>query len=496
FTYHGSAGVVAIAAIVFLILFVGMLGLAGYACFYRVHFGNYVSKPDRINFEQRRVMKVIPWYSFSRASSKEAAEDKVFAGSFPFWQVSPVDEEAAKPVTEDEDYIKKFGWLAARFRRTRWWFFAVWLVYEFIRACFYAGASGHPITQVFGLLVVEIVAFVAIIVMRPFEGQRLNAIVVYLLGFSKVATVALSAAFDVRFNLPRILTTVLGIVIIVIQGVLTIVLLIAIVAGAVTSWMSVMRNRSREEFRPKKWANLRDRYFKHLNQAATDLPPPPPPVVVPEEPKDPYFSVNSVRRMAKIEDEDRDDDEETPFDEKPERGLEDDSTTPAGAAYQSTSSTQARRSRVGSRAGSVRSMTSYSTLPFGARPHRPSWSSRDYSDWQDKERMSSQVSLGRFPEDQSARGPIGRGAAKSSEDLRLPSAFSSVENLGKSSSPLPRPKSIGHVSSSRVGTPTVPSLPSATSRQHGLETPTRQSRVPLTPALELTEDEARSSAAP
>ncbi|OCK89298.1 TRP-domain-containing protein [Cenococcum geophilum 1.58] len=376
FTYMGAAGVLAIAAIVFLIVFVGMFGLAAYACFYRIKFGNYISEPDRLNLERKRVLKVIPWYGFARASEQLNDEEKIYAGSIPWWRVSPVAPESTKPIHEDEDYVKKFGWLAARFRRTRWWFFAVWLVYEFVRACFYAGASGHPMTQVFGLLVVEFIAFIAIIIMRPFEGQRLNAIVVYLLGFSKVATLALSAAFDIRFNLPRISTTVIGIVIIVIQGILTIVLLIAIVLGAISSYMSVMRNR--DEFKPKRWIPLREKYFKHLDQAEKDVPLPlPPPPPVPEEPKGPYFNVNSIRRMPKIEDED------------PEFVAE-----IGGDANASQISLGMMGKHDGlpdvptraSRAGSIRSQISYTSLPYGARVHRASWSSREFSEFHAHER--------------------------------------------------------------------------------------------------------------
>ena len=376
FTYMGAAGVLAIAAIAFLIVFVGMFGLAAYACFYRIKFGSYVSKPDRLNLERKRVLKVIPWYSFTRASEQLNDEEKIYAGSIPWWRVSLAAPESTKSIHEDEDYVKKFGWLAARFRRTRWWFFAVWLVYEFVRACFYAGASGHPMTQVFGLLVVEFIAFIAIIIMRPFEGQRLNAIVVYLLGFSKVATLALSAAFDIRFNLPRIPTTVIGIVIIVIQGILTIVLLMAIVIGAISSYMSVMRNR--DEFKPKRWIPLREKYFKHLDQAEKDVPPPiPPPPPVPEEPKGPYFNVNSIRRMPKIEDED------------PEFVAE-----IGGEANVSQISLGTIGKHDGlldvptraSRAGSIRSQMSYTSLPYGARVHRASWSSREFSEFHAHER--------------------------------------------------------------------------------------------------------------
>lgn len=382
FTYDGAAGVIAVAAIVFVIFIVGMFGIAAYACYYRIRVGNYVSQPDRLNLERRKALGFVPWYSFSRASEHQGDGEKVYAGSMPFWRVSQAEATNATSVHEDEDYTKKFGWLASRFRRTRWCFFAVWLLYEFIRACFYGGASGHPMTQVFGLLIVEFIAFVAIIVMRPFEGQRLNALVVYLLGFSKVATVALSSAFDIRFNLARIPTTVIGVVIIVIQGVLTVVLLIAIVAGAISSYMSLTRNR--EDFRPRRWQGMRERYFRHIEGVATDLPPPPPPVVVEEEPKV-GFNVTSIRRVAKIEDEDREFVGEINGDPAAIASpAETGNTKDVNEAEAGPSSLSASPPPVGvpqrtrSRAGSVRSQRSHSNIPYGARVHRASWSTRDF----------------------------------------------------------------------------------------------------------------------
>ena len=338
FTYLGSTGPIAVASIVFIIMFLGMFGIASYAIYYRMKTGTYV-------MQEKKVLKVIPWFRYAR-----------------------VGEAEIKSIHDDEIYTKKFGWLASRFRRTRWWFFMVWLCYEFIRACFLGGASGHAMIQVFGLLVVEFIAFIAIIIMRPFEGQRLNAIVVYILGFSKVATVALSAAFDVSFNLARIPATVIGVVIIVIHGILTIVLMIAIVVGAISSYMSLTRNR--EEFKPKKWGPLRKRYFNHLDQAEKDVKIIPADPVEPEEPKAPYFSVNSIRRVAKIEDED------------PEFLAE-----VRGETDQSQMSLPLSRhdgaggEPVGrSRAPSMYSQMSTTNLPYGARLHRGSWSSRDFSD--------------------------------------------------------------------------------------------------------------------
>ena len=363
FTYKGSAGVATIAALAFFLFFVGMLVTAGYACFYRLRLGHYETVPDRVHFERTKALGSVPWYRLELESHRaEKSESTISAGSLPWWRIRYINEDPQRvEIHQDEDYTTRFGWLAARFRRTRWWFFVVWLIYEFVRACFYGGAAGHALTQVFGLLVVEILGLVVIVLMRPFEGARLNALMVYLLGFSKVATVALSAAFDARFNLQRITTTAIGIVIIVIQGVLAILLMIAILIGALSSYMSLTRNH--ENFKPRKLQDARQRYFAHLEKTAPDVPPsasPAPPLV---ESKGPYFNVTSVRREPKIEDEDED-----------YIGSVQDAL---GSRVSVARPITAR----GSRANSVRSQfdNPHANVPFGARVHRASWSSRDFN---------------------------------------------------------------------------------------------------------------------
>ncbi|KAF2263468.1 TRP-domain-containing protein [Lojkania enalia] len=392
FAYLSSPGPVAIAAIVFLIMLIGIGGLAYYACFYRHKVGNYVTEPDRLNMEKKKVLKVIPWFGFSRSSKGPRSEDKVYAGSIPWWKVHSV-VGTKKSIHDDEGFTKKFGWLASRFRRTRWWFFVVWLIYEFVRACFLAGASGSPITQVFGLLAVELIAFVGIIIMRPFEGQRLNLIVVYLLGFSKVVTIGLSAAFDIRFNLQRIPATVIGVVIIVIQGVLTIIVLIAVIIGAISSYMSVTRNR--EEFRPKRWAPIREKYFKHMDKKEKDVPTPPPPPPQPETPQGPYFSVNSIKRVAKIEDEDAE------FISEIYAGANPSQLSFSSHKKDIVGDVPTGRARAVSRAASIRSQMSTTSLPYGARVHRASWSSRDFNEHFGNEHRRSTYGSPALPEGRS-----------------------------------------------------------------------------------------------
>jgi meiotic recombination protein REC8, fungi type len=356
---HGTAGVMAIAAVIFLIFLVGVLGIAGYACFYRLRFGHYESSPDRLYLKGKKAMKFLPWFGAVRQSSMGDAEaPKRTSGGMPFFRVRYIDNDPSRTtVHRDQVYVKKFGWLSARYRRTRWWFFAVWAGYQLIRACFIGGASRSPEAQVFGLFVVEIIALIAIVWINPFEGARNTALAVYMLGISKVATTGLSIAFLPSFNLDRIVATVIGVIIIVIQGFLTIGLLILIVLGAISSWFSLTRNR--EDFKPESWEGLRVKYFHHLESRAPDLPPPPP--KTPEPPKEPYFNVSAVRRAPKIEDEDDD--------------ILPDLENPAASNF----SLPVR----GSRTASIHSHYSgYGNLPYGARIHRASWSSRDFANWQ------------------------------------------------------------------------------------------------------------------
>jgi len=435
FSYGGVPAVMAIAGIVFVIFFIGIFGIVGYACYFKLRFDTVDS--IRARYERVTVLKVMPWYQRKEAiipqmqgteitpteekklgmDGKLAASDDKLAqkDSAAPWPLI----EAQRSVHDDEAFTKRFGWLASRFRKSKWWFFAAWVVYEFIRACFYAGASGHAMVQVFGLLVVEFIALMFVITVRPFEGQRLNIVMVYLLGFSKVATVALSAAFDVEFNIGRIITTAIGIIIIVIQGLLTIALMVCIVLSAITSYFSVMRYR--EEIKPKGWNKYRTRYFKHIDQRVKDRPPTPPPVLPtppPEEPKGPYFSINSVRRAPKIEDEDPEFLADITQDPRMSMDPGASRTSFGGMnnerPYSQAEGSQSRHSR----AMSLTSRKSMSGLPYAARVHRGSWSTRDFSEYLEGMQGGAAVSTTPMGDSEGAR-PLSRSymvPARTSQD--------------------------------------------------------------------------------
>lgn len=398
FTFTSSGGVKAIASIVFVVFLLGIPGAAAYAYYYKKHFVGPGMEPSEGHTQHKKLLGVLPWAGFKRSQARDEHETPQTttideeSKSTSFWKSSKSspghtdNADDLNNIHDHDDYTMKFGWLASRFRRTRWWFFAIWVFYEFLRAVFYGGASGHPLVQVFALLIIEFLAFAFILWARPFEGRRLNLIVVYCLGFSKVVSVALSAAFDVQFDLPRITTTIIGIAVIIVQGILAIITVIAMIVGVISSYMSISRNQ--EDFRPRKWHGIREKYFNHLDRVVNDLPPEPKPKKEkkkkneqPEEVK-PEFEMRTITRQAKIEDQDV----ELPEEPRAERrdtlllSTASRARTPVNAEHIDQSK---RLSGVGStsrqsRASSFGSVSN-SNLPYGARPHKASWSMRDFT---------------------------------------------------------------------------------------------------------------------
>ena len=529
FTYQSSAGVKAVAAIVFFIFILVVPGAAAYGCYYKVHFTGSGQDTQGAHVEHKKLLGAIPWAGWKKpvSSGQHEAErtNKTKKSSKHFWKRKStassiiVSTDDVDNIHDNDDYTMKFGWLSSRFRRTRWWFFTVWIFYEFLRAVFYAGASGYALAQVFGLLIIEFLAFVYIIWARPFEGRRLNVIVVYLLGFSKVASVALSAAFDVHFNLARITTTVIGIIIVIIQGVLTVVTMIAVIVGAISSYMSVSRNH--ENFRPRKWHGIREKYFNHLDSVVNDLPREKKPKataeaqVKTEAPKE-GFEVKGMRRLAKIED----DDEEFASEMRTQDpnasylSLEHrlptlaNASDPALAARGSGIITPGRRSR----APSVQSQTS---LPFGARASRPSWNTRDFSPTgaEGHERTFTPIDMSKsVPDDNAVVAPVTATKTRHSRSASLGSMFNkpatpvpvrpsmSTDNLhiggevstrdtiGNVPAPTIRPRTGTHGSNrnSRTGTP-VYGAGEVGEMMEPQPSSKRNSRYPLTPAQEMDE---------
>ncbi|ROW13768.1 hypothetical protein VPNG_03526 [Cytospora leucostoma] len=373
FSFGGSTGVRAIAAIVFLLFLLGIGGLNIHTCCVRLCHGQLSVRQDRIAFVHGKALRVVPYVKIVRSSILQEAETPGRTiSTFPFIRLQIQEEDRHQfPVHEDQTYVKRFGWLFARYRQTRWWFFGFYSAYQLIRAAFVGGASAAPPAQVYGLLVFEILSFIIVTKLNPFEGQRNTALAVWMLGITKIATTGLSVAFLPGMKLNRIVATGIGFIIVTVQGLLVVGLIILVVLGAMSSYMSLTRNK--ERFSPEELETTRVRYFEHIQARALDVqmskkekelrkilkevernaPPP-----------EPSFLVRSVKRMPKIQDEDEG--EKTLHASLTEGARLDPNLVSRLPQHDRTNSTSSR--------------LSMHSLPRAAMPSRLSWSSRNPAD--------------------------------------------------------------------------------------------------------------------
>lgn len=200
-----------------------------------------------------------------------------------------------------------------------------------------------------------------IIKLSPFESNRITAVAIWMLSISKIVTTGLSIAFLPDFGASRIAATVLGIVIIIVQGFVAIAVLVLILTGIISAWTSLSRNR--EEF-PEPLNQVRIRYFEHIDACATDLPPKPKEAdKSPEAPVEPYFNVKDVCRAPKIGDQ--------------SVAAASGAPDPPGHVVALSASASVRRSR----ANSASSHCSVNNIPCTGRTHRASWTAKDVALW-------------------------------------------------------------------------------------------------------------------
>ncbi|OAA63605.1 intradiol ring-cleavage dioxygenase [Niveomyces insectorum RCEF 264] len=202
-------------------------------------------------------------------------------------------------VHQNDDYIKRFGWLGARYRADRWWFFAVYLLFQLVRACILGGGgtndpvsgggsissssggggdgggrgNGRQTAQVLVLVLFDGFTLLAYAYARPLEGRRNTAAGVWILGGGRLLVSGLCIGLLPQTGLSRIGATVVGFAIVVVQVLALAAVLVLVVVGAVSSWLSLTRNH--DGFQSELFSGVRQRYLAALLASATGAPAPP-----------------------------------------------------------------------------------------------------------------------------------------------------------------------------------------------------------------------------
>ncbi|KAF2711799.1 glycoside hydrolase family 128 protein [Pleomassaria siparia CBS 279.74] len=133
---------------------------------------------------------------------------------------------------EDKEVWRKYSMFYENYKKSYWWIFIPIIVYTFARGCVIAGASDNGLVQVSGQLIVESLLLILLLWVRPFSMKSGNWINM-LIQIVRVLSVVCILVFVEELGVAQTTKTVTGLILVVMQAVLTALLAILIVVNAI-----------------------------------------------------------------------------------------------------------------------------------------------------------------------------------------------------------------------------------------------------------------------
>ncbi|CAO2654490.1 Nn.00g112230.m01.CDS01 [Neocucurbitaria sp. VM-36] len=133
---------------------------------------------------------------------------------------------------DNKEVWRKYSIFYENYKKSYWWLFIPAIVYMFARGCVIAGADGHGLAQAAGQLIVEAILLVILLWARPYSlksGNWINIIIQVV----RVLSVICILVFVEELGMTQTTKTVTGLVLVVVQAVLTGVLAILIAVNAI-----------------------------------------------------------------------------------------------------------------------------------------------------------------------------------------------------------------------------------------------------------------------
>ena len=140
-------------------------------------------------------------------------------------------EGDASKLYEDKETWLKYNIFYENYKKGYWWLFVPAIVYMFAKGCVIAGANGHGLIQTAGQLIVEALMLGLLLWSRPFQrksGVWINIFIQVVRVFSVVCILI----FVEELGISQTTKTVTGLVLIVVQCVLTAALAILLAVNA------------------------------------------------------------------------------------------------------------------------------------------------------------------------------------------------------------------------------------------------------------------------
>ncbi|KAJ5291153.1 hypothetical protein N7478_000404 [Penicillium angulare] len=146
---------------------------------------------------------------------------------------------------DNKETWRKYSLFYDNLKKDFWWLFVPVIIYALVKGCIIAGAQGHGLFQSAGQLVCEALLLGLLVWNRPYARKSTMGINITI-QIVRVLSVACVLVFVDELKLSQTTKTVTGIVLIVVQSVLTAVLAILI---AVNAMISLFRENIHEKRR-------------------------------------------------------------------------------------------------------------------------------------------------------------------------------------------------------------------------------------------------------
>lgn len=142
------------------------------------------------------------------------------------------------------------------YKKGYWWLFIPVIVYMFAKGVIIAGADGHGMFQTGGQLILEVAMLVLLLWLRPFTLKSSNVINI-VIQVVRVLSVLCILVFVQQLHIEDTPKTVVGLVLVVVQAVLTGILFILIVVNALVMCFKTNPHRkARKEAEKNRGDNL------------------------------------------------------------------------------------------------------------------------------------------------------------------------------------------------------------------------------------------------
>ncbi|KAL2885306.1 transient receptor potential ion channel [Ceratocystis lukuohia] len=169
--------------------------------------------------------------------------------TFKIWRVAHVlkkNEGDVSNLYDKKELWVKYSIFYESYRKAYWWVFVPTIIYAFVKGVTLAGMDGQGRSQTAVQLIVETAMLILLLWSRPYERRSGNVINI-IIQVVRVLSVGCILVFVQEFGISQTTQTVTGLVLVIVQSILTGVLAILILWNGINQCVKVNPHRKRRK---------------------------------------------------------------------------------------------------------------------------------------------------------------------------------------------------------------------------------------------------------